>query len=375
MYQKCKNWDIIYIVYPKIEKKRTYMEDYSFINVSQDKLETIKILKAERDAVAVLSELKGIANLIPNQSILINAIVLQESQDSSEIENIITTKDDLYKAVSETVSKIDASTKEVMFYREALYEGFNKVKAHGFISINDIIDIQAILVQSRQGFRSLPGTQLVNDKTNEVVYTPPQSKEQIESLMRTFTEYLNAPERSLAKLAVLHFQFESIHPFYDGNGRTGRIINVLYLILKDYLEIPILYLSSYIIKHKEEYYARLQKVRTEADWENWILFILKGIETTSRQTIEKVRSIKSLMDATIEEVKEKCPKIYSKELVETLFENPYCKGEFIEKAAGVERKAAARYLHQLNNAGILDCQKIGLTNIYINTKLMELLKA
>ena len=242
------------------------MEDYSFINVSQDKLETIKILKAERDAVAVLSELKGIANLIPNQSILINAIVLQESQDSSEIENIITTKDDLYKAVSETVSKIDASTKEVMFYREALYEGFNKVKAHGFISINDIIDIQAILVQSRQGFRSLPGTQLVNDKTNEVVYTPPQSKEQIESLMRTFTEYLNAPERSLAKLAVLHFQFESIHPFYDGNGRTGRIINVLYLILKDYLEIPILYLSSYIIKHKEEYYARLQKVRTEADW-------------------------------------------------------------------------------------------------------------
>lgn len=307
------------------------MEDYSFINVSQDKLETIKILKAERDAVAVLSELKGIANLIPNQSILINAIVLQESQDSSEIENIITTKDDLYKAVSETVSKIDASTKEVMFYREALYEGFNKVKAHGFISINDIIDIQAILVQSRQGFRSLPGTQLVNDKTNEVVYTPPQSKEQIESLMRTFTEYLNAPERSLAKLAVLHFQFESIHPFYDGNGRTGRIINVLYLILKDYLEIPILYLSSYIIKHKEEYYARLQKVRTESDWENWILFILKGFETTSRQTIEKVRSIKSLMDATIEEVKEKCPKIYSKELVETLFENPYCKGEFIEK--------------------------------------------
>lgn len=350
------------------------MEDYSFINVSKDKIETINILKAECDAVSALSELKGIANLIPNQSILINAIVLQESQDSSKIENIITTKDDLYKALSETASKIDASTKEVMFYREALYEGFNKVKSHGFISINDIIDIQSILVQSRQGFRTLPGTQLINDRTNEVVYTPPQSREQIETLMKTFTEYLNDSEKSLAKLAVLHFQFESIHPFYDGNGRTGRIINVLYLILKNYLEIPILYLSSYIIHYKDEYYTRLQKVRTEADWENWIIFILKGIEITSRQTIEKVRNIKILMDQTIETVKEKCPKIYSKELVETLFENPYCKGEFIEKATGTERKAAARYLHQLSDAGILECQKISQTNIYINTKLMELLK-
>ncbi|MCF0241085.1 MAG: Fic family protein [Treponema sp.] len=350
------------------------MEDYSFINVSLDKLETVSILKAERDAVSALSELKGIANLIPNQSILINAVVLQESQDSSEIENIITTKDDLYKAVIETVSKTDSATKEVLFYREALYEGFAKVKQHGFISINDIIDIQTILVQSRQGFRTLPGTQLVNDRTNEVVYTPPQTKEQIENLMKSFTEYLNDSERSLAKLAVLHFQFESIHPFYDGNGRTGRIINVLYLILKNYLDIPILYLSSYIIKHKDEYYLRLQNVRKQADWENWTLFILKAIETTSIQTIEKVRKIKNLMDQTVKDVKEKCPKIYSKELVETLFENPYCKGEFIEKAVGVERKAAARYLHQLTAEGILECQKIAQTNIYINKKLMDILK-
>ena len=357
------------------QQKEDNMEDYSFINVSQEKLETINILKAERDAVSALSELKGIANLIPNQSILINAIVLQESQDSSGIENIITTKDDLYKAVSETILRVNASTKEVMFYKEALYEGFNKIKSRDFISINDIIDIHSILVQSRQGFRTLPGTQLVNDKTNEVVYTPPQSKEQIESLMKTFTEYLNSSEKSLTKLAVLHFQFESIHPFYDGNGRTGRIINILYLILKGYLDIPILYLSSYIIKHKNEYYTHLQKVRTDAKWENWIIFILKGIEATSRQTIEKVRKIKTLIDQTIETVKEKCPKIYSKELVETLFENPYCKGEFVEKSTGVERKAAARYLNQLKEAGILDCQKIGQTNIYINIKLMELLKA
>ena len=304
------------------QQKEDNMEDYSFINVSQEKLETINILKAERDAVSALSELKGIANLIPNQSILINAIVLQESQDSSGIENIITTKDDLYKAVSETILRVNASTKEVMFYKEALYEGFNKIKSRDFISINDIIDIHSILVQSRQGFRTLPGTQLVNDKTNEVVYTPPQSKEQIESLMKTFTEYLNSSEKSLTKLAVLHFQFESIHPFYDGNGRTGRIINILYLILKGYLDIPILYLSSYIIKHKNEYYTHLQKVRTDAKWENWIIFILKGIEATSRQTIEKVRKIKTLIDQTIETVKEKCPKIYSKELVETLFEKP-----------------------------------------------------
>ena len=302
------------------------------------------------------------------------SVVLQESKDSSEIENIITTKDELYKAVSETTKKIDAATKEVMFYREALYEGFNQLKEHDFISINDVINIQKILVQNNAGIRTLPGTKLVNDTTNEVVYTPPQTKEEIDELLKNFTEYLNNQDDSLIKLAVLHYQFESIHPFYDGNGRTGRILNILYLILKHHLDVPILYLSSYIIKNKEEYYKLLQKVRTEQKWEDWIIFILKGVEETATETIQKVKDIKNLLDNTIEKIKTQTPKIYSKELVETLFENPYCKIEFIVKLLGVERKAASRYLHDLEDLGILKCIKVGKDNLFINVELMNILK-
>lgn len=336
--------------------------------------ETIKILKAENKAVKMLAELKGCANLIPNQSILINAVVLQESKDSSEIENIITTKDELYKAVSETAKKIDAATKEVMFYREALYTGFNQLKEHDFISINDIVQIQKVLVQNDAGIRTLPGTKLVNGTTNEVVYTPPQTKEEIDELLTNFTEYLNNDDDSLAKLAILHYQFESIHPFYDGNGGTGRIVNILYLILKHHLDVPILYLSSYIIKNKTSYYKLLQNVRVQDAWEDWIIFILKGIEETAADTIHKVKAIKKFLEDTVEKVKTDAPKIYSKELVETLFENPYCKVEFIVKSLGVERKAASRYLHQLEDIGILKCIKVGKDNLFINMGLMDLLK-
>jgi len=342
--------------------------------IDVSKTETIKILKAEIKASKALAELKGIANLIPNQSILINAIVLQESKDSSEIENIITTRDTLYRAVSETVKKVDAATKEVMFYREALYTGFNQLRKHGFISINDIVVIQEALVQNDAGLRTLPGTKLMNDKTDEVVYTPPQSKEEIDELLKNFTEYLNNDDDTLEKLAILHYQFESIHPFYDGNGRTGRIINILYLILKDHLTVPILYLSSYIIRNKDEYYRLLQKVRTEEAWEDWIMFILHGIEETAKETIQKVKAIKELLDNTLEMVKTKAPKIYSKELVETLFENPYCKIEIVVKHLGVERKAASRYLHQLEALGILNCVKVGKESIFINIGLMNILK-
>lgn len=350
------------------------MSRLSKLPIDSKKTETINILKAENKASKALAELKGIANLIPNQSILINAVVLQESKDSSEIENIITTKDELYKAVSETARKMDAATKEVMFYRESLYTGFNQLKEHDFISINDIVNIQKVLVQNDAGIRTLPGTKLVNDTTNEVVYTPPQTKEEIDELLKNFTEYLNNEDDSLSKLAILHYQFESIHPFYDGNGRTGRIINILYLILKHHLDVPILYLSSYIIKNKEQYYKLLQKVRIEENWEDWIIFILKGIEETSTETIQKVRDIKNLLDSTIEKVKTQAPKIYSKELIETLFENPYCKVEFIVKSLGVERKAASRYLHQLEDIGILKCIKIGKDNLFINIGLMNVLK-
>lgn len=357
--------------------KKDYNWDMSKLQklpVDPKKTETITILKAESKASKALAELKGIAQVIPNQSILINAVVLQESQDSSEIENIITTKDELYKALSETVKKVDSATKEVMFYREALYAGFAELKKHHFISINDIINIQKQLVQNNAGIRTVPGTKLMNDRTNEVVYIPPQTTEEIDGLLKNFTEYLNNDDDSLTKLAILHHQFESIHPFYDGNGRTGRIVNILYLILKHHLDFPILYLSSYIIKNKEQYYELLQKVRTEEAWEKWIIFILKGIEETAVETIEKVKAIKELLDSTIEKVKSEAPKIYSKELVEILFENPYCKTEFIVKTLGVERKAASRYLHQLEAIGVLTCIKVGKDNLFINTGLMDILK-
>ena len=350
------------------------MTELQKLPIDSAKTETIKILKAENKAIKMLAELKGCANLIPNQSILINAVVLQESKDSSEIENIITTKDELYKAVSETTKKIDSATKEVMFYREALYTGFNQLKEHDFISINDIIQIQKILVQNDAGIRTLPETKLVNDATNEVIYTPPQTKEEIDELLKNFTDYLNNEDDSLSKLAILHYQFESIHPFYDGNGRTGRIINILYLILKKLLDVPILYLSSYIIKNKTSYYKLLQNVRLQDAWEDWIIFILRGIEETAADTIQKIKDIKKLLEDIVEKVKTDAPKIYSKKLVETLFENPYCKVEFIVKALGVERKAASRYLHQLEDIGILKCIKVGKDNLFINIGLMDLLK-
>jgi len=339
-----------------------------------NKIETIKILKQENNARSAIAELKGIANIIPNQSILINAIILQEAKDSSEIENIITTQDDLYKAISGNQKKYDSATKEVIYYREALYSGFNKIEKKGFITVNDVIGIQEELLKNNAGIRKTPGTSLVNDKTGEVVYTPPQSEDVINKLFRNTIEYLNDIDNSLAKMAIIHYQFESIHPFYDGNGRTGRIINILYLILKNYLDIPILYLSSYIIKNKTEYYRLLRSVTSEENWEEWIIYILKGIEEVANETIEKVLKIKELLDRTIEKVKNELPKIYSKELIEELFVHPYSKIEFLTKVLGVERKAASRYLNQLQEIGILKEYKIGREKIYINVELLKTLK-
>jgi len=339
-----------------------------------EKIETIKILKQENRARSAIAELKGIANIIPNQSILINAIILQEAKDSSEIENIITTQDELYRAISGNQKKNDSATKEVIYYREALYSGYNTIMKKGFLSVNDIIDIQIELFKNDAGIRKTPGTSLVNDKTGEIVYTPPQSEDIINRLLGNTMEYLNDEDDSLAKLAIIHYQFESIHPFYDGNGRTGRIINILFLILKKYLDIPILYLSSYIIKNKAEYYRLLRSVTSEENWEEWIIYILRGIEIVAKETINKILLIKDLLDRTIEKVRNELPRIYSKELIEELFVHPYSKIEFLTKVLGVERKAASRYLSQLQDIGILKEYKIGREKIYINVELLEILK-
>ena len=336
--------------------------------------ESVPVLRREADARQALAELKGVANIIPNQAILINAIALREAKDSSEIENIVTTQDRLYRALAASSSAaVDASTKEVMQYRAALRIGEALVRDHDFLSVNHIIRIQTEIIGNDAGLRATPGTALVNDRTGEVVYTPPQDPDVIRRLLSNFADFYNGEAASLADMAVLHYQFETIHPFLDGNGRTGRILNVLYLILKGYLDTPILYPSSHIIEHKDEYYRYLRAVTAAGEWEQWILFMLDAIRATALDTIGRVREIRNELDRTIDEVRGALPRIYTKELVETLFVHPYSKTEFLVSALGVERKAASRYLQSLEELGLLESQKVGRERIYINVRLMTIL--
>lgn len=259
-----------------------------------DQVESIAILKQESRAAVAVAELKGLAKTLPNPGILLNAIVLKEAQASSEVENIITTHDKLYQALAATSVQADPATKEVLRYREALLFGFKEIQEKGFINTNSICRIQAILEENEAGLRQLPGTALKNDLTGVTIYTPPDDKDIIQELMRNLENYLNEEPDEISpfiRMAIQHYQFESIHPFYDGNGRTGRILNVLYLILHNQLEIPIIFLSGYIIAHKGTYYRLLQEVRTKGSWEEWILFMLKATETTARQTIEQIKAI------------------------------------------------------------------------------------
>jgi Fic family protein len=334
---------------------------------------TVEVWKRESSARAALAELRGLANIIPNQEILINAIVLQEARDSSEIENIITTQDKLYRSLSAESEETDPHTKEVINYREALYDGFEKIKETGVLSLSNIIWLQQVIAGMNPGLRSQPGT-VLTDKTGKTVYIPPDNPKLIRDLMDNLMEYYNGKDHSLVHMAICHYQFEAIHPFSDGNGRTGRLLNVLYLILKGYLDIPILYLSTAIIKSKPEYYRLLAEVTSKGGWIPWIRFILQCVEETSRDTISRIKAIKELLERTIETVRENAKGIYSRELVELLFENPYSKIEFLVDRIGVERKAASRYLKKLDEIGILSMVKIGRENIYINKGLMELLK-
>lgn len=342
----------------------------------REKVETIKILRQTNKSTAALAELKGIAKTIPNQAMLINAIVLQEAKDSSEIENIITTQDELYKALAVNKLNISAETKEVVNYRKAIFHGYNLARQQGFLRVNDIVSIQQELVDNTAGIRNTPGTVLKNDKTGEVVYTPPQDKAEILDFLTNFINHFNQPDdlSPLINLAILHYQFESIHPFYDGNGRTGRILNILYLLLNELIDVPILYLSSYIIDNKPEYYRQLNQTNKTGQWEEWILFMLKAVESTSKDTIIRITNIKNQLDSTIIKVQEKASKIYRKELVELLFEQPYSKIEFVVDRLGVERKAASRYLQELESIGILESQKVGRETLYINRELVEILK-
>lgn len=339
-------------------------------------LETKKVLKALPSAHAALAELKGIASTIPNQSILINTLGLQEAKDSSAIENIITTHDDLYKSGLNFDAFNSMHAKEVQNYISALKRGFALISEKGILINNDILEIQAILEGNRAGFRRVPGTSLKNTSTGEVVYTPPQDYEEVVRLMSNLERYINDNEMQdcdpLIKMAVIHFQFESIHPFYDGNGRTGRIINILYLILQNLQRLPILYLSSYIIQNKQDYYRLLQDVRDKNLWEDWLLFLINGVEHTSRETTELIKAIKELMQSYKHQLRSQY-KFYSHDLLNNLFKHPYTKIEFLVEDLGVSRLTAASYLNKLAKDGILSKQKIGTANYYINEELLKLL--
>ncbi len=339
-------------------------------------LETIKILKKLPAVHAALAELKGISSTIPNQNILINTLGLKEAKDSSAIENIITTHDDLYKSELNLQSNNSLNAKEVQNYISALKKGFELISENNLLTTKTILQIQEVLEQNNAGFRKLPGTTLKNSVTGGVIYTPPQDPDQIKSLMSNLERYINDAQIAdldpLIKMAVIHFQFESIHPFYDGNGRTGRIINILFLIISKLQNLPILYLSKYIIKHKTEYYKLLQQVRDADNWEDWILFMVQGVEETARETIELITKIKALMLDFKYRLRDNY-KFYSQELLNNLFKHPYTKIEFIVNDLGVSRLTAASYLNKLTEGGILKKEKIGTSNYFINQELFELL--
>lgn len=339
-------------------------------------LETKNVLKQLARSHRYLAELKGFSDMIPNKNILINAITINEAKDSSEIENIVTTHDELFKTMSRENYESPAA-KEVVNYRSAIWRGYELVKDNGFLSINIIIEIQNLIEPNKGGVRKLPGTILKNQATGEVIYTPPSGKEEILSLLDNLEEYINNDYDNmdpLIKLAVIHYQFESIHPFYDGNGRAGRIINVLYLVLKDLLDSPILYLSKFIIRNKTAYYNLLQKVTAEGKWEEWILFILQGIEETADETLMLVKEMNNLLETTAKEINEKLPSIYSRELVDLIFFEFYTKIGYIEEGLGVSRKTAAKYLSSLEEEGFLVSDKIGRERIYLNEELFKIVK-
>jgi len=340
------------------------------------KIETIAVLRQVIKSSIALAELKGLVYTLPNPSILLNAVILKEARVSSEIENVITTHDKLYQALSASGRQADHATKEVLRYREAMLAGFNIIIKKGFLNTNGMIAIQEILEENRAGLRRLPGTSLKNAITGEIIYTPPDDYNTILLLMKNLEAYINESDviSPLIKLAVQHYQFESIHPFYDGNGRTGRIINILYLCLRGLLDSPVLYLSDYIIKHKENYYRLLEEVKTKDKWEEWILFILRAVEETSNQTIEQIKSIKKLFLKLQDKIKMDAAKLYSKELLELLFEQPYCKIEFLVVRLKVSRVTASKYLNGLEKIGILQSKKVWKETFYINTELFEFLK-
>jgi Fic family protein len=336
-------------------------------------VETPAVLKKAIAASRVLAELKGVAQRIPNQGILIDGLVLQEARLSSEIENIVTTNDELYKAAADEQGNASPETKEVLRYRQALRYGFEQIKSRP-LTTNLFIEIARIIKQMEFDIRRVPGTRIANGK-GDTVYTPPEGEAVIRDQLAALEQFIHAEDGldPLVKLALVHYQFEAIHPFPDGNGRTGRILNILFLVEKGLLGLPVLYLSRYIIDHKAAYYEGLRRVTEEGAWEDWVLYMLSAVEETSARTQDRINRILALMESVGEMVKAKAPSIYSKDLIEVLFQHPYCKIQFLERAGLGTRQTCSKYLRELERLEILHGRKVGREVYFINRGLFELL--
>lgn len=340
-------------------------------------LESRAVLKACIKARAALAELKQAAELIPNQAMLINTIPLLEAKDSSEIENIVTTTDQLFQyaqSPAQGQDNADPATKEALRYRTALHRGYQSLKDRPLCTAT-AVDVCRTLKGVDMDIRRTPGTQLINDRTGEVIYTPPEGEARLRDMLANWERFLHnqAELDPLIRMAVGHYQFEAIHPFTDGNGRTGRVINILYLIQEELLNLPILYLSRHVIAHKADYYGLLLGVTRDQAWEPWLQFMLQAVAETSKWTTGKIAAIRKLAEHTTEHVRARLPKIYTRELVDVIFEQPYCRiGNLVDKGIA-QRQAASRYLHDLADLGVLREMPFGKEKLFIHPKLMQLL--
>jgi Fic family protein len=340
-------------------------------------LESRAVLKSCIEARAGLAELKQAAELIPNQTMLVNTIPLLEAKDSSEIENIVTTTDRLFQYAHGDggVDSADPATKEALRYRTALHRGYLSLKERPLCTAT-AVEVCRTLKGVDMNIRRTPGTQLINDRTGEVIYTPPEGESHLRDLLANWERFLHEQTDldPLVRMAVGHYQFEAIHPFTDGNGRTGRILNILHLIQQGLLGLPILYLSRHVIVRKADYYGLLLGVTRDQAWEPWLLFMLKAVAETSRWTTGKINTIRKLVDHTAEHVRARLPKIYARELVDVIFEQPYCRiGNLVEKGIA-QRQAASRYLHELAGLGVLREMPLGKEKLFIHPRLLQVLQ-
>lgn len=338
-------------------------------------LNKVEILKKLNTANNHIGELKGILKLLPNPGIVLSLINLSESKDSSAVENILTTYSEIFQAI---VSKIPigGKPKEVINYKHAIDHGLSLMRQKGFISTNMLVEIQNVIEPNKGGIRKLPGTVIINDKTNEVVHTPPQNETEIRELMHNLELFINQNDDydALIQMALIHFQFENIHPFYDGNGRTGRILNILYLVLKEKISEPILYLSKYIMENKEQYDALLKKCNEDiANIEDFVMYILTGISETSINTINLILRINQSIDLTKDTMKKKLPDVYRHEIVEHLFSYMYTKNELFRENLKISRATATKYLKLLEKEGFIVSERLGKEVIYKNVQLLNLI--